>query len=70
VERTLLSDQFLERGIFNADTVRRCVAQHEAKQRNHTYLIMALLIYEIGQRQLFSGGKSMSDITGSPSSAH
>ncbi|WP_169978997.1 asparagine synthetase B family protein [Tautonia rosea] len=51
VEHILLSDRCRDRAIFNPDTVTSVVGQHMAGQRNHTYLLMALMIFEVGQRQ-------------------
>ena len=51
VERILLDDRCLERGIFQPDTVRSVVRQHFRNQRNHTFLIMALMIFELAQRK-------------------
>ena len=45
VERTLLRDEFLDRGPFRADVVRRTVAQHMANEANHTFLLMALVVF-------------------------
>jgi hypothetical protein len=53
VHRLLLSDQFLSRGVFVPEAVARLVAQHEARTHNHTFLIMAMLIFEIAQEDLF-----------------
>jgi hypothetical protein len=53
VESLLLSDRCLERGIFNPQTVKKVVNQHLENQRNHTFLLMAMLIFEVG-RQEFS----------------
>ena len=55
VQKTLLSSSCLSRGIFCPDTVRQVVRRHIAGQRNHTYLIMALMIFEVGQRWLLEG---------------
>jgi asparagine synthase (glutamine-hydrolysing) len=52
VERLLLSTQCLDRGVFNPETVRTVVGQHLANQHNHTYLLLAMMIFELGQRQL------------------
>ena len=51
VEELLLKSDFLDRGIFNADTVRSVVATHNAGS-NHTYLILALMISELQMRYL------------------
>ncbi len=65
VERILLDDRCLARGVFHADTVRSVVRQHFRNQRNHTYLIMALMIFEISQRQFVD--ETNSDSLPSPS---
>lgn len=53
VHSTILSERFFDRGLFDVDQVRRLVAQHEARERNHTYLIMAMVIFELAQQELF-----------------
>jgi asparagine synthase (glutamine-hydrolysing) len=50
VYELLLSDRCLGRGLFDPDTVRRVVEHHMAGG-NHTFLLMALLIYETAQRE-------------------
>jgi asparagine synthase (glutamine-hydrolysing) len=63
VEELLLSDRCLERGIFDPNTVRRVVANHLAGG-NHTFLLMALMIFETGQREFTdaaSAGGSAAD---------
>jgi hypothetical protein len=52
VREILLSDECLERGLFAPDGVRRVVEAHVAGRRNHTFLLLALMIYELGQRYL------------------
>jgi asparagine synthase (glutamine-hydrolysing) len=52
VKSTLLSDQCLSRGVFRPDTLRRVVERHLSGQRNHTYLILAAMIFERGHRWL------------------
>jgi hypothetical protein len=52
VRKLLLSESCLERGIFDPQTVRRVVEDHLSGQRNHTYLLLALMIFEVGQGQL------------------
>lgn len=52
VQRLLLSDRTLGRGIFDSDTVRAVVGDHLAARRNHTYLVLALMIFETFQREL------------------
>ncbi len=51
VKKVLLTDRCLERGVFDPDTVRAVVHNHFANRRNHTFLLMALMIYELGQRE-------------------
>lgn len=55
VRDLLLDDRCLERGIFCPDTVRGVVQGHQEAGRNHTYLLMAMMIYEMGQRQFVDG---------------
>lgn len=52
VERVLLSDQFFDRSVFRADAVRRVVDEHMTSRANHTFLLMSLLIFEMGQQML------------------
>lgn len=52
VEEILLSEACLDRGIFESDTVRAIVRQHASGRHNHTFLIMAMMIFELGQRYL------------------
>jgi hypothetical protein len=51
VERLLLSDRCLDRGVFDADALRTVVANHLNRGANHTYLLLALMIFETGQRE-------------------
>ncbi|MCI0463333.1 MAG: asparagine synthase-related protein [Gemmataceae bacterium] len=55
VEGLLLSPRCLERGIFNPAAVQGVVRRHLNKEANHTYLLMALLIFETGQREFIDG---------------
>jgi asparagine synthase (glutamine-hydrolysing) len=52
VERVLLSDEFLARGLFRPDAVKRVVNEHMTSRANHTFLLMSLLIFELGQQML------------------
>jgi asparagine synthase (glutamine-hydrolysing) len=54
VERLLLDDRSLGRGIFDATAIRSVVREH-MEGRNHTYLILGLMIFEKGQRLLADG---------------
>jgi hypothetical protein len=58
VRRILLSEQCLDRRIFVPDTVKWVVERHLADRQNHTYLIMAMMIYEVGQRSLIDQNAS------------
>jgi asparagine synthase (glutamine-hydrolysing) len=51
VESTLLAERCLDRGLFDPDTVRAVVGDHMAGRTNHTFLLLALMIYETGQRE-------------------
>jgi asparagine synthase (glutamine-hydrolysing) len=51
VRQVLLSEACLSRGIFTPDVVRSVVERHENGSRNHTFLLMALMIFELGQRE-------------------
>jgi asparagine synthase (glutamine-hydrolysing) len=53
--RLLLSDRCLDRGVFDPQTVRAVVDGHLAGRRNHTFLLMAMMIFELGQREFIDG---------------
>jgi len=53
VHSTILSERFLDRGLFDADGIRRAVAQHESRERNHTFLLMGMLIVELAHQEVF-----------------
>lgn len=55
VTNLLLDDRCLGRGVLNPDTVRAVVDRHLNQGQNHTFLLMALLIFELGQREFFDG---------------
>ena len=40
-------------------TVREVVEDHFSCRRNHTYLLLALMIFEVGQRQLIDQARPM-----------
>jgi asparagine synthase (glutamine-hydrolysing) len=56
VRSTLLSDACFDCGIFRPETVRRVVSSHLDGRRNHTYLIMAMMIFVVGHRWLLEDG--------------
>jgi hypothetical protein len=51
VSALLFSDRSLDRGLFDPGILRRVIDDHHRGRRNHTFLLMAMLIFEIGQRQ-------------------
>lgn len=55
VRDLLLAERTLDRGVFRPDTLRSVVRQHLDHQRNHTYLLLALMIFEMGQREFLDG---------------
>jgi asparagine synthase (glutamine-hydrolysing) len=68
VGRLLLSERCLERGIFNPPAVRAIVDQH-LRGRNHTYLLLAMMIFELGQREFIDGDAFDGEATATPRSA-
>ncbi|MBI4524923.1 MAG: hypothetical protein HY695_14060 [Deltaproteobacteria bacterium] len=60
VEDLLFSEQCLGRGILNAHKVRTIVEDHLSGRSNHTHMLMALMIFELGQRELIDGEGSRS----------
>lgn len=53
VENLVLGDRSLSRGFFRPDVVRRIAAEHFAVRANHTYLLLVLMVFEMGQRLFF-----------------
>jgi len=64
VERLLLGPRCLERGVLDPDTVREVVGNHLAGRRNHTFLVLAMMILEMSQREFMD---SAAEATVSPS---
>jgi hypothetical protein len=52
VREILLAPQTLDNGVYSADGVRAVVRGHLEEGKNHTYLLMALMIFELGRRRL------------------
>jgi len=52
LKETLLDERFLDRGIFDRPAIERLLDEHRRRDKNHTYLLQALLVFELGQRQL------------------
>lgn len=48
VRRTLLSESFLSQGVFEPSGVKRVVDQHARRERNHTFLLVAMLVFAVG----------------------
>jgi asparagine synthase (glutamine-hydrolysing) len=55
VAEVLLDARCLERGIFDPQAVRGVIDRHNAGRANHTFLILAMLIFESGQRMFVDG---------------
>jgi hypothetical protein len=68
VQRLLLSDRALGRGVFDADAVREVVNDHVAERRNYTYLLLALMIFETFQQEVVEG--SLLSVSTSPCVNH
>jgi asparagine synthase (glutamine-hydrolysing) len=49
LRRTLLDDAFLDRGILDRSAISSLIDQHARRERNHTFLLMALLVLAAGQ---------------------
>jgi asparagine synthase (glutamine-hydrolysing) len=69
VQKMLLNDQCLGRGVFDPGAVKKIVEDH-SQGKNHTYLIMALLTFELGQRDFLESQASPAFSPAVPSSAH
>lgn len=52
VRQVLLDVQTLDRGVYDPDGVRAVVRGHLEQGRNHTFLLLALMIFELGLRRL------------------
>lgn len=61
VRGILLDYQTLDRGLYDADGIWAVVENHLAGRRNHTFLLMALMICELGQRTLLSQNDKLID---------
>jgi asparagine synthase (glutamine-hydrolysing) len=57
----LLHERCRQRGLFEPKTVQTVVENHLSGRRNHTFLIMALMIFELGQRQLVDASSESID---------
>lgn len=52
VRQVLLDARCLDRGLWNPDTIKSVVDQHMSSRGNHTFLLLALMIFELGQARL------------------
>lgn len=52
VRKILLDEQCLDRGVFNPEVLRKVLQNHDNKKANHTYLILAMMVFEAGQRRM------------------
>jgi asparagine synthase (glutamine-hydrolysing) len=52
VANILLNERCLGRGLFDPPAVRKVVGDHLDGRRNHTFLLLALMTFELGQREL------------------
>jgi len=52
VRSILLDSQTLDRGIFRPEGIKTVINRHLDQGHNHTFLIMALMIFELGMRKL------------------
>ena len=55
VAEVLLDSRCLDRGIFHPQAVRDVIERHNSGRANHTFLILAMLIFETGQRTFADG---------------
>lgn len=55
VERVLLGERCLDRGVFDPTALKAVIDGHLNHGRNHTYLLLAMLAFELGQRALIDG---------------
>jgi asparagine synthetase B (glutamine-hydrolysing) len=59
VTKVLLDERCLGRGLFDPSTVRQLVHDHLDRGRNHTFLLLALMIFELGQREFIDTGRGV-----------
>ena len=55
VAKVLLDSRCMDRGIFAPQAVRDVIERHNSRRANHTYLILAMMIFETGQRMFVDG---------------
>lgn len=52
VQRILLNERSQNRGVFDPQAIRTVVEDHLNNRRNHTYLLLALMIFEVAQQEI------------------
>lgn len=55
VEGLLLSERCRQRGLLDPGTLKSVVEHHMDNRRNHTFLLLALMVVELGQRMFADG---------------
>jgi hypothetical protein len=63
VREILLDPRTLDRGVYDPAGVRAAIRQHE-QGHNRTYLLMCLMIFELGLRRLIDGGRGVPAMAG------
>jgi asparagine synthase (glutamine-hydrolysing) len=58
VAKVLLDARCLDRGIFAPQAVREIIERHNSRRANHTFLILAMMIFETGQRMFVDGDEA------------
>lgn len=54
VREMLLAEETLDNGVYDPDGIHTVVRGHLEEGKNHTYLLIALMIFELGRRRLAS----------------
>ena len=72
VESVLLSAECLDGPILNPDCIRKSVRRHMSGEKNHTFLLMAFLVLQLGSRRkaLNSAAMSALPVPSVPSAMH
>jgi asparagine synthase (glutamine-hydrolysing) len=55
VQKLLLGERCLERGVFDPSALKAVVDGHLNQGRNYTYLLLAMMAFELGQRMFIDG---------------
>lgn len=62
VQRILLNERCLERGVFDPAGLKAVVDGHLNRGQNNTYLLLAMMAFELGQRLFVDGDKSIASV--------